>query len=223
MALAVSVVIPAYNAEPFLSEAIESVLTQAIDVLEVIVVDDGSQDGTAAVARSFGPPVRVIEQENRGIGPARNAGVHAATGDLLAFLDADDAWTDGALMARVQALAEHPELDGVFGLVENWHDGEAAAGLDVKAGATAQGQVAGTMLIRRASFEKAGPFTDVRLGEFIEWYARAVDAGLRFDTLHQVVLRRRIHAASTTATARDRGAYLRAMQSIIARRRAEGR
>jgi hypothetical protein len=63
----------------------------------------------------------------------------------------------------------------------------------------------------------------VRLGEFIEWYARAVDAGLRFDTVQQVVLRRRIHAASTTATARDRSAYLRAMQSIIARRRAEER
>lgn len=223
MGAAVSVIIPAYDAERFLAEAIESVLAQGVEGLELIVVDDGSQDGTAAVARGFGPPVRVMEQENQGIGPARNTGVDVATGELLAFLDADDAWTDGSLAARLRMLSDHPDLDGVFGLVENWQDGAAAAMLDVKAGVTAQGPVAGTMLIRRASFQKAGPFTDVRLGEFIEWYARAVDAGLRFDTLQQVVLRRRVHARSTTATARDRSAYVRAMQSIIARRRAEGR
>jgi glycosyltransferase involved in cell wall biosynthesis len=223
MSATISVIIPAYNADRFLAAAVESVLAQGVDGLELLVVNDGSRDGTAIVARAFGPPVQVLEQENRGIGPARNTGVNAAAGELLAFLDADDVWAYGSLATRLQMLTIHPDLDGVFGLVENWQDGEAATGLEVKAGATAQGPVAGTMLIRRASFLKAGPFTDVRLGEFIEWYARAVDAGLRFDTVQQVVLRRRIHAASTTATARDRSAYLRAMQSIIARRRAEER
>jgi len=217
----VSVVIPAYNAERFLADAIESVLAQVSDALEVIVVDDGSSDGTATVARSFGEPVHVLQQSNQGVGLARNTGVNTATGELLAFLDADDAWTPGSLAARQELLRTDQGLDGVFGLVENWQDGPS--NLQVKAEDATAGHVAGTLLIKRASFLKAGLFGDVRLGEFIEWYARAVDAGLKFATSPQVTLRRRIHSGSTTATSRDRTAYLRAMHSIIARRRAEGR
>jgi glycosyltransferase involved in cell wall biosynthesis len=163
----------------------------------------------------------VLQQANLGIGPARNAGVAVAAGELLAFLDADDSWTPGSLAARMELLESKPSLDGVFGLVENWLDGPAE--LQVKAGDTAGGPVAGTLLIGREAFLRAGWFGDVRLGEFIEWYSRAIDAGLRFETVEQVTLRRRIHSGSTTATARDRTAYLRAMHSIVARRRAEGR
>ena len=219
--VSLSVVIPAYNAERFLAEALESVLAQAHGGLELIVVDDGSVDGTALVARSFGAPVRVLQQANQGVGGARNTGIGAAAGEMLAFLDADDAWTPGSLAARMDRLASDPSLDGIFGLVENWQDGPAE--LQVKAGDTASGPVAGTLLISREAFLRAGLFGDVRLGEFIEWYARAVDAGLRFETLQQVTLRRRVHGTSTTAMARDRAAYLRAMHSIVVRRRLEGR
>lgn len=222
--LSVSVVIPAYNAERFLAEAIDSVLSQAHGSLEVIVVDDGSTDGTAGVARNYDSRLRLLQQPNRGIGSARNAGVDAASGELLAFLDADDIWTDGALEARLALLESQPGLHGVFGLVETFYDQNVQAeAFEVKAEAIAGGQVAGTLLIRRDAFLQAGTFTDVRLGEFIEWYARAIDAGLRFETAPQVTLRRRVHGANTTATAVDRTAYLRAVQSIIARRRAEGR
>ena len=219
----VSVIIPAYNAETFLAEAIDSVLSQGHDPLEVIVVDDGSTDRTAGVASGYGPQVRLLQQPNGGIGSARNAGIDAATGDLLAFLDADDLWTDGALEARLALLEAQPALDGAFGLVENFYDDVSDERFEVKTEVIARGQVAGTLLVRREAFLKAGMFTEVRLGEFIEWYARALDAGLRFDTAPLVILRRRVHGASTTATARDRTAYLRAVQSIIARRRAEDR
>ena len=187
------------------------------------MVDDGSTDGTANVARRYDPEVRLLQQLNGGIGAARNAGVQAASGELLAFLDADDIWTDGALEARLALLDTEPHLHGVFGLVETFYDNVSAEAYEVKAEAIAAGQVAGTLLIRRDAFLKAGMFTDVRLGEFIEWYARAIDAGLRFETVPLVILRRRVHGANTTTTASDRTAYLRAMQSIIARRRAEGR
>jgi glycosyltransferase involved in cell wall biosynthesis len=219
----VSVIIPAYNAERFLAKAIDSVLTQGHDALEVIVVDDGSTDGTANVARRYDPEVRLLQQLNGGTGAARNAGVQAASGELLAFLDADDIWTEGALEARLALLDTEPQLHGVFGLVETFYDNVSAEAYEVKAEAIAAGQVAGTLLIRRDAFLQAGMFTDVRLGEFIEWYARAIDAGLRFETVPLVILQRRIHGANTTTTAPDRTAYLRAMQSIIARRRAEGR
>ena len=219
----VSVIIPAYNAETFLAEAIDSVIAQEYPSLEIIVVDDGSTDLTAGVARRYGSRVRLLRQPNGGIGSARNTGVDAANGDLLAFLDADDVWTNGALKARLTMLETQPALDGAFGLVETFYDNVSPEAFEVKAEAIAGGQAAGTLLIKRDAFLKAGMFTDVRLGEFIEWYARALDAGLRFETAPQVTLRRRVHGANTTTTAPDRTAYLRAMQSIIARRRAEGR
>ena len=219
----ITVVIPAYNAERFLADAIQSILAQDYAHLDIVVVDDGSTDETAAVAQNFGPSVRVIRQANAGIGRARNAGVEIATSDLLAFLDADDVWVEDSLATRLAHLEAQPDLDGVFGLVETWYDGVEQASFAVKAGEVASGTIAGTLLIKRECFHKAGAFTDARLGEFIEWYARAIDTGLRFETVDQVVLRRRVHGANTTATTADRGAYLRAMQSIIARRRAEGR
>jgi glycosyltransferase involved in cell wall biosynthesis len=87
----VSGVIPAYNAEKFLAEAIESALAQTYPLAELVVVDDGSTDRTAEVAGRF-PQVRVIRTPNRGQGAARNTGVDAAFGEWIAFLDADDSW-----------------------------------------------------------------------------------------------------------------------------------
>lgn len=87
----VSAVIPAYNAERFISGAIQSVLAQTCKIAEIIVVDDGSKDRTAEVAAAF-PEVRVLRQPNAGPGAARNAGIHAASGEWIAFLDSDDLW-----------------------------------------------------------------------------------------------------------------------------------
>src|SRR5947207_2571796 len=90
----VSVVIPAFNAEPFLASALESIIAQTVRVAECVVVDDGSTDRTGEVASTFASkgPVRVIRQENAGVAAARNAGARATSSALLSFLDADDAW-----------------------------------------------------------------------------------------------------------------------------------
>lgn len=103
---AISVVIPAYNAELFLADAIRSVLEQTVAPLEIIVVDDGSDDGTARVAQRFGERVRLIRQPNGGPSSARNSGVAAASGDWVAFLDADDAWLPEKLDRQAPLLAE---------------------------------------------------------------------------------------------------------------------
>jgi glycosyltransferase involved in cell wall biosynthesis len=90
-AMKISVIIPAYNAEQYIAKAIESCLSQTYAPHEIIVIDDGSTDGTAAVAESFPSPVRVIRlAKNMGVSVARNRGVQVSTGDWLAFLDADD-------------------------------------------------------------------------------------------------------------------------------------
>lgn len=106
----VSVVIPAYNAEGYLAATIESVLAQTYRPLEVLVIDDGSSDGTVALARSFGDPVRVIEQENKGPAGARNTGFAEARGDIIALLDADDLWMPERLAACVDLLQSDPTL-----------------------------------------------------------------------------------------------------------------
>lgn len=101
-----SVIIPAYNAEPYIGEAIESALNQKGVSIEVIVVDDGSSDRTADIARGFGKHVRVVTQSNSGSSSARNHGAAVASGNILAFLDADDIWLAEKLKHQNHKLKE---------------------------------------------------------------------------------------------------------------------
>lgn len=105
-----SVVIPAFNGAPFIRQAIDSVFQQRYDDIEVIVVDDGSTDETAAIANSFGCRVRVLRQSNQGVGRARNRGIEAARGDFIAFLDQDDWWWPGKVDAQLSVLSADPEI-----------------------------------------------------------------------------------------------------------------
>lgn len=105
----VSAVIPAYNAEATLAEAIESVLAQTHREIECIVVDDGSTDATAEIARRYGPAVTLVEEGNRGVAAARNRGLEVASGDYVGFLDADDAWVPTKVERLLAALEGRPE------------------------------------------------------------------------------------------------------------------
>jgi glycosyltransferase involved in cell wall biosynthesis len=114
----VSVVMPAYNAERFLSTAVESVLRQTVRDLELLIVDDGSTDGTVALARRFAARddrVRVLQQANAGPGPARNVGFRAARGRFFAFLDSDDEWDPAFLSEHLAVLRARPDVDVVVG------------------------------------------------------------------------------------------------------------
>jgi glycosyltransferase involved in cell wall biosynthesis len=219
---AISVIIPAYDAARFLSEAVESVLRQTLPAAEVIVVDDGSSDATAEVARGFGETLRYLHQTNAGLGAARNRGVEASVGELLAFLDADDVWPPESLAVRLAALGADDNLDAVFGAVVQFKHGEGDAVVETVA---EPGLFASSMLIRREAFRRVGPFaTHWTLGEFLDWYLRAVEGGLRVAMLPEVVLRRRIHGANMGVQKRHaRGDYLRILKASIDRRRARER
>ncbi len=104
----VSVIIPAYNAERYIEETLESVFKQTHDRLEVILVDDGSTDGTGARVRAYRDRVRYIQQANAGVGAARNRGLDAAAGDYIAFLDADDLWRPERLEVALEVASRHP-------------------------------------------------------------------------------------------------------------------
>jgi glycosyltransferase involved in cell wall biosynthesis len=114
----VSAVIPAFNEERFIATAIESVLSQTYPPVECIVVDDGSTDGTAEVARGFGSQVRLVQGESRGAAAARNRGADLAEGDMLAFLDADDRWLPERLERQVKELEAEPRAAAVMCAVE---------------------------------------------------------------------------------------------------------
>jgi len=215
----VSVVIPAYNAVRFLPAAIRSVRAQAHPHIEIIVVDDGSTDGTGDVARSFAN-VRYVRQANCGIAAARNVGVRLAQGSLLAFLDADDLWTAQKLSLQLNVLREHPEVSFVAGAAEQFFD-DGLAGHKQHFPPTGPTPVPGTVLVRTADFRRVGPFNEsLRIGEFIDWYSRAIALGLREYRISDVVLRRRIHGNNTTLRRRDSTVdYLTVLKAHLDRKR----
>jgi glycosyltransferase involved in cell wall biosynthesis len=221
----VSVMIGAYNAAPYLGEAIESVFAQDYEPIELIVVDDGSTDGTADIARSFAP-VKVIQQENAGNGAARNRAVEEASGGLYAFLDADDRFTPGKLSLQKAALDADPGLDMVFGHVREFLspdlDDEARATVRPPAPEPMPWTAPNLMLIRRESFQRVGPFTTaVRVGVTVDWFARAAEAGLRHAILPEVVLERRLHTENNGLRERaSRSQYLEVIRQAMERRRA---
>ncbi len=227
MAPRVSVVIPAFNREGYLGEAIESVLAQGYPETEIIVVDDGSTDGTAAVASSY-PDVACLRLRHRGQAAARNAGVAAARGELVAFLDSDDVWAPSKLAAQLAVLEAQPGVSLVFGLVDEFVSPELppAAAASVRAPASPRaGFVSGALLARRSTLAEVGRFDErLRVGEFVDWLARAQERGLRSEVVPQVVLHRRLHDGNLgRADRRSRLDYVRVVKAHLERRRARGR
>lgn len=110
----VSIIIPVFNGERFLAASLESVQQQTYRDYEVIVVDDGSTDGTKAIVLAAGAPVRYVHQPNRGPAAARNTGIQAARGELFCFLDADDAWVPNKLAIQLEFMDRHPHIGMIF-------------------------------------------------------------------------------------------------------------
>jgi glycosyltransferase involved in cell wall biosynthesis len=220
----ISVMIGAYNAAPYLGEAIESVFAQKHRPLELIVVDDGSDDGTAEVAAAYGDRLTLVRQPRGGNGAARNTAVTHAQGDLFAFLDADDRFTPAKLEHQLAALTADPELDMVFGHVREFVSPELSAEerKDVRPPAPVSPWAApNLMLIRRGSFERVGPFsTTLRVGVTVDWFARATEAGLKSFVLPEVVLERRLHTQNNGIREEQaRSQYLQVLKASIDRRR----
>jgi glycosyltransferase involved in cell wall biosynthesis len=202
----VSCIVPVFNGAAYLREALESALAQTYRPFELLVVDDGSTDGSAAVARAFGERIRLIEQPNRGPAAARNAGVVAARGKLVAFLDADDLWSPDKIAAQVRRLAEVPDLDLCFTRFQNfWVDELRDEAVRYQHHPIAQPSDAWsicTLLARRASLDRFGPFDEsLRAGENMTWFVRAVAEGARLEVLPDILMRRRLHGANVTRAA----------------------
>jgi len=220
-----SVLIPCYDAARYLAEALESAFAQGVPLDEIVVVDDGSTDETERVIAPFGERVRYHRQAHAGIAAARNRALALSTGDLIAFLDADDVWPDGSLAARLAALEADEALEYVYGeveqfvspeLPEEWTRRHAAA-----VSTPSPARLAGTMLVWRRAFVGVGGFREtLRIGETVDWIARADSLGVQNRFLPRLVLRRRLHATNTGLTQQDsRSDYLAVARAALARRR----
>jgi glycosyltransferase involved in cell wall biosynthesis len=216
----IGVVIPAWNAERWLGEAIESVLAQEPPPIDVVVVDDGSSDRSARIAESYGPPIRVVRQANAGIGAARNVGVELVEGQLITFLDADDLLTPASLACRVQVLLRRPEIDLAFGHVRRFS--EQLDGAPVALDEAQPGHVPAMMLVRRAALERVGPFpTHTHVAEGLDWLLRAREQRLGEVTLTDQVLWRRVHGENNSLRNRaEIGEFAHALKASLDRRRA---
>jgi len=220
----ISVVIPVYNGAEFIASAIRSVLRQTLPASEIIVVDDGSADGSADVASKFGAPVKELRRPHQGGAAALNAGLAEASGDLLAFLDADDLWSEDKLALQSAVIGLDDSCDAVFGRVVQFVDmeGRISEPREIEG---ASGSFVGAhkiaMLIRRSSFDRIGPFAPEAVADLPEWYARAVQSGIRAQFLEQVVAFRRIHRSNTTRSHRKmlERDYLKIARTLASRTR----
>ncbi|MCK1359097.1 glycosyltransferase family A protein [Bradyrhizobium sp. 199] len=193
----VSVIIAAYNAEAYIAEAIESVLGQTVPPFEVIVLDDGSTDGTRASLDRFGDHIVALSQTNSGQAVAVNRGVATARGELIGFCDADDLWTAHKLSMQLSLLAHDSDIEAAFGMVQQFvspdvpqtHRARLEPAVEIMPGELKQ-----CMLIRRATLDRIGPFDEsLPATFFIAWLGRAKQSGLKFAHVDEVVVRRRLH------------------------------
>ena len=197
----VSVVIPVFNGEAFLREAVQSVLDQRHSPIEIIVVDDGSTDGTASVATSFPETVRYLRQTNQGPAAARNRGIEHAQGGLIAFADADDLWPAEKLELQLPFLIEDPAIEIVMGriqqvLLSRTVDGQTQA---EELGEPAFSVNLGSAVIRKSVFERVGLFDEtMRYSEDVDWFMRAREAGVHIATIDAVTLLYRQHEENMT-------------------------
>jgi glycosyltransferase involved in cell wall biosynthesis len=220
----VSAVIAVRDGERFLAEAIESVLAQTRPCFELIVVDNGSRDRSREIAASYGPPVVVTSEPRPGIGPARNAGLAAARGDFLAFLDYDDCWDPRKNELQIAAFQRDPELDVVFGHVQQFADPSYDPALHGALRIPSEpqpGLFLPAQMARRDAWERVGPWrSDLKLSDGLEWLLRARSLGLREAMIPETVLRRRVHGANHTRLhTQDRVEFARFLKQAIDERR----
>lgn len=195
-----SVILPVYNGERFLAEAIDSVLAQTRPALELVAVDDGSTDASARMLADYAARdtrVVVLTQANAGVTAARNAGIAASHGEYIAFLDQDDRWTADALALHIAALAADPGLGYTLAhqvcFLEPGAEEPEWFRLQ-QLDAPVAGYLPGALCARRSAFDRIGLFDErFTISSDADWFARARDAGIAMRLLPGATLQRRIH------------------------------
>ncbi len=219
----VSVIIPVYNGEAFLAEAVGAVRQLNYHPLEIIIVDDGSTDGTAIIAKNFQGDVRYVYQPNKGPSAARNAGLKMARGNIIAFLDADDLWPKNKLEIQLACLAANPSVEIVGGYIQYMRlsDSGADTQLLVEFAEPIVSFNLGSAIFRKSVFDRIGLFDEkLRYSEDVDWFMRAWEKGVSMVVLKQVTLFYRRHQDSMTyGTNIQDNNFIKVLKKSLDRRR----
>lgn len=224
----VSCIVPAFNGEDYIEETLDSIYAQSYTPIEVIVVDDGSTDSTASIVARYRSKVNYFHQENSGPAAARNLGLAQATGDWIAFLDADDLWHAEKLERQVARFVARPELDYCVSYIRNFWipelESEAERFKDHPRSKPVPGYSTHTLLAKRPLFTAIGGF-DTTLGhcDDTDWFMRASEHGAIGELLPETLAYRRLHGNNRSRIHADRSQseYLRLIKASLDRRRAK--
>jgi glycosyltransferase involved in cell wall biosynthesis len=222
----ISCIVPVYNGELYLREAIDSILAQTYRPLEIIVVDDGSTDGTSETIASYGQRIRHFRQNKAGPWVARNLGLSLTQGEFVAFQDADDLWHPEKLARQMERFATSPEIDLCFTHAKNfWISDltkEAERFRDQRISRPLPAYTCPTLLARRCQFDKFGLFDEtVKHAAATHWVVRAIRHGAVTEMLPDVLMFRRLHHTnySRTSALTSRDEYLRFVKMLADQRR----
>ncbi|MCC7361701.1 MAG: glycosyltransferase [Anaerolineales bacterium] len=207
----VSLIIAVLNAERFVVQALTSAAAQDYRPLEVLVIDGGSADGTAALVQAFAQRqggdliVRPLPQAGTGLAAAWNTGLAAATGEFVTFLDSDDVWLPGKLSAQVAYLRANPEAQYVLGQVRFFLEPGCSRPATMRPEIFTSDHLArmpGALLARRGLFAQIGEFDPgYGITTDMEWFARAAALGVPGGAVPDTVIRKRVHEANLAAVA----------------------
>lgn len=195
----VSVVIPVFNGEDFIGDAINNVLTQKYPALEIIVVDDGSTDATSEIVAKLPADIRYFRQENKGPASARNRGIRDASGEFLVFLDADDLWPENNLNILVDKMIEEPDAQVITGYAQLMQKNAAGEYDLVGSPMESFSCYIGAAIYRKTVFSRVGLFDpSLQFGEDTDWYTRAEELKIEMKRLEEITLFVRRHGKNMT-------------------------
>lgn len=213
---AVTTIMPVRNGEKFIGAALESLRPEIGPRDEILVVDDGSTDASAEIARNFSGPIRVIQQIGSGCAVARNRALREVTTPWIAFLDADDLAYPDRILRLGQRMLEKDLPELVYGGQRRFFDNLPSA-TEVEEPLAC---LFGTMLLEKNVFTRAGLLdSSLRAGEILPWFAKVRQVGTRIAQLPGPVIRRRQHDNNLSATNEYRSAWLTTMRAVLAVRR----
>ena len=197
----ISVIIPVFNGERFIAEAIQSVLNQNYEPLEIIVIDDGSTDGTADLVKSIEGNIRYFYKQNGGTAAARNMGLSLAKSGQIAFIDADDVWVDNKLSLQMEQFNQFPETEVVIGFLLPVRTVNQAS-IDAMQETNNKGALVlslGSILVKKSVFDKIGVFDEeLTLSEDTDWFFRVREADIKVRINKEIVQFYRLHDKNIT-------------------------
>ncbi len=197
----VSIILPVYNCEKFIGEALESIFTDTYKPKEIIVVDDGSTDNSARIASGF-TDVKIISRKHKGVSVARNVGIKAAKGAYITFLDSDDIWIPDRLKYTIGYFSNHPNIEYVLGKQQMFLENDCPKPPSIKQewlDNPQNGSGTCVLMVKKSCFDRVGLFNpDYNIGEDTEWLLRANEANIPMARIPLVIIKRRIHGANLT-------------------------